>query len=189
MAGTETLTVLGMVFTEFLEMVESRWSPALADQLLTATRPASGGTYTAVGNYPHQEMLALLGELARLTQQPVPLLVQAFGEHLFGRFLSLYPALFADRPDCFSLLASVDAQIHREVHKLYPNAELPTFTVEAQEPDRLVLGYRSARGMADLAEGLIRGCIHHYAEPLQLHREDLPHHDGQAGARFELIRQ
>lgn len=181
--------MLGMVFTEFLEMVETRWSPALADQLLTAARPASGGSYTAVGNYPHQEMLALLGALAALTKQPVPALVQAFGEHLFGRFLTLYPAMFADKPDCFSLLAGVDAQIHREVHKLYPNAELPTFTVEAREPDRLVLGYRSARGMADLAEGLIRGCIQHYGETLHLHREDLPSRDGQAGARFELIRQ
>ncbi|WP_235951135.1 heme NO-binding domain-containing protein [Permianibacter fluminis] len=178
-----------MVFTEFLEMVEQRWSPALADQLLTAVQPASGGSYTAVGNYPHQEMLALVDALARQTQQPVPLLVQAFGEHLFSRFLTLYPAMFADQPDCFSLLASVDAHIHREVHKLYRHAELPSFTVERHEPDRLVLLYRSARDMADLAEGLIRGCIRHYAEPLQLLRENLPSQDGQAGARFELIRQ
>ncbi len=52
--------MLGMVFTEFLEMVEQRFSPELADQMLTQTTLANDGAYTAVGYYPYAEMQALL---------------------------------------------------------------------------------------------------------------------------------
>lgn len=180
--------MLGMVFTEFLEMVEQRWSPALAEQLLTDVAPASGGHYTAVGYYPTDELVALVGALTVHSQQPAAALVQAFGEHLFGRFLQLHPALFANGSDCFRLLASVDNHVHREVRKLYPDAELPTFSVREHSAQRLVLEYRSVRPLADLAEGLIRACIAHFDEPLQLRRTELPPEHGQAGALFELGR-
>lgn len=181
--------MLGMVFTEFLEMVEQRFSPAVADQLLTRVQTTSGGAYTAVGNYPHQEMSALVQALASHTGLPTAALVQAFGEYLFERFVLLYPGFFADQPDSFGLLASVDAYIHREVRKLYPDAELPQIHVQRESEQRLVLNYRSARAMADLAEGLIRACIRHYGETVQLQRTDLPSENGIARARFELNRQ
>ena len=180
--------MLGMVFTEFLEMVEQRFSPAVADQLLSRVQPASGGAYTAVGNYPHQEMNALVQALAEHSGLPVPALIQAFGDHLFGRFLLLYPSLIANQPDSFGLLSNVDAHIHKEVRKLYPDAELPHIEVQHDGPQRLVLDYRSARAMADLAEGLIRACIRHYGESIQLQRTDLPTEHGIAHARFELSR-
>lgn len=180
--------MLGMVFTEFLEMVEQRWSPALAEQLLTDVAPASGGHYTAVGYYPTEELVGLVDALTVHSQLPASTLIHAFGEFLFGRFLQLHPTLFAKGSDCFSLLASVDNHIHREVRKLYPEAELPTFCVREHSPQRLLLEYHSVRPLADLAEGLIRACVAHYREPVQLRRTDLSPPHGQAGALFELSR-
>lgn len=54
----------GIVFTEFLDMVETRWSAGFADALLDATELKSGGAYTTVGTYDFGEMVALLGELS-----------------------------------------------------------------------------------------------------------------------------
>ncbi|MGH8353458.1 MAG: heme NO-binding domain-containing protein [Pseudomonas sp.] len=180
--------MLGMVFTEFLEMIEQRYSPELADQILTETQLANDGAYTAVGYYPHEEMLALVTALSRHTGSSVAELVQAYGEHLFQRFVALYPQMFQDRDDAFSLLARVDGQIHQEVRKLYPQAQLPSFEIAEHTERRLVLIYRSSRPLADLAEGLIRACIQHYRQPLQLQREDLPAEAGGSAARFELFR-
>ena len=59
--------MLGMVFTELIEMVESRFSPALADSVLRAVPLSNDGAYTAVGYYPHEEILALVGELSQRT--------------------------------------------------------------------------------------------------------------------------
>ena len=180
--------MLGMVFTEFLEMVEQRFSPELADQMLTETGLANDGAYTAVGYYPFEEMQALVATLARLTGSSVPMLVQVYGEHLFQRFVELYPQMLEHCHDAFSLLASVDGHVHQEVHKLYPQAQLPVFETAEHTAQRLVLIYRSSRGLADLAEGLIRGCIGHYGEAIQVHREDLPSNDGVHVTRFEMTR-
>lgn len=74
------------------------------------------------------------------------------------------------------------------MHKLYPQAQLPTFETAEHTPERLLLIYRSSRGLADLAEGLIRGCIGHYGETIRLRREDLPVSDGISATRFEMTR-
>lgn len=180
--------MLGMVFTELLEMAEQQWSPALVDSVLQQVPEARNGSYTTVGYYPFGELDALLRGLAAATGTPTPTLLQQFGHHMFGRFQQLHPQVFAHQRDCFSLLAGVDNHIHREVHKLYPEAELPTFTVLERDANRLTLEYHSRHPLADLAEGLIRACMHHFREPLSLTRTDLVTGDGRVGARFTLIR-
>jgi len=175
----------GIVFTEFLEMVEQTFSPELADRLLDQTELSSGGAYTAVGTYSHQELVALVTQLSEFTQMSVSALIQAFGEHLFGRFALGYPHFFANIHNATDFLVSIENVIHVEVHKLYPDAELPRFTVEARTADRLVLIYSSPRGFGDLALGLIRACVAYYKENWRIQRTDL---SGPTQVRFTLER-
>lgn len=175
----------GLIFTEFLELVESRWSLDMVDTIIARSGVASGGAYTAVGTYPHGEMVSLVQALSRETQAAVPELIQTFGRHLFGRFAQLYPRFFEGDADCFKFLAGIEDIIHAEVHKLYPDAELPTFEVE-RSPGRMVLTYFSAHPFADLAHGLIEGCIAHFGEDISITRDNTPDRHG-AQARFILI--
>src|SRR3990170_3631836 len=99
-------------------------------------------------------------------------LLRGFGAHLLQRFASSFPGFFA-HASVFDFLHRIDDTIHVEVRKLYPDAELPTFSCEQPEPDRLVMVYQSHRGMADLAEGLIAGAIAHFRENVQVRRDDL----------------
>ncbi len=174
----------GIVFTEFVEMVEARYSPATLDQMIQAARLPSGGSYTAVGTYDHAEMWSLLVELSKISGAPVPDLLREFGEHLMNRFVAAYPALF-EAPKCsFDFLEGLDAIIHREVRKLYADAELPRFAVLERKPDSMVLLYESPRHFADLAEGLIGACARHYGERLSIARENLA---SQAGSRVRFV--
>ena len=50
----------GIVFTEFLEMVEDRFSLDMVDDLIDDCDLPSGGVYTAVGTYSHEEIVALV---------------------------------------------------------------------------------------------------------------------------------
>ncbi|MDP3847485.1 MAG: heme NO-binding domain-containing protein [Pseudomonas sp.] len=178
----------GMVFTEFLEMVETRFGLQTVDRIIGQAQLANDGAYTAVGTYDHQELVQLVTALSAATQVPVPDLIKAFGQHLFGRFALGYPRLFEGVDSAFAFLRSIERYIHVEVRKLYPDAELPSFTYERQGPDDLVMLYQSRRPFADLAEGLILGCIEHYGEAIDLRREDL-----ETGAtnrsRFTLTRR
>ena len=175
----------GLVFTEFLEMVEAKFSPDMLDRIIETADLPSGGTYTSVGTYDHAEMVELVTCLSRETGIPANDLVRAFGTYLFGRFHQAFPRYFAGVGSTFEFLSQVQNYIHVEVRKLYPDAELPSFMYEMPAPDRFVLLYNSSRPFAVLAEGLIRGCIAHFGESIDLVVEDISGGQGTA-ARFLL---
>jgi Haem-NO-binding len=175
----------GLIFTEFLEMVEAKFSPDMLDRILDAADLPSGGAYTAVGTYDHREMVELVTRLSRETGIPAQDLVRSFGTHLFERFHRSFPMYFEGVRTTFDFLRQVPDYIHVEVHKLYPDAELPSFAHETPGPDRFVLVYQSSRPFSVLAEGLIKGCIAHFDEPIDLVVEDLSGGRGTS-ARFSL---
>lgn len=177
----------GIVFSEFIEFVEENYSDQTADRMIEDSELPSGGAYTAVGTYDHQEMLTLVTTLSRLTGVSVPDLVRTFGRHLFGRLTSAYPMFLQGVPNAYDFLKRIEDHIHREVLKLYPDAELPRFEWRQPDPGTLVLLYRSRRPLADLAEGLLLGTAAHFGERLQIAREDLPG-DGETMVRFTLTR-
>lgn len=177
----------GVVFTEFMEMVEQRFSADMLDDIIEDAQLPSGGAYTAVGTYPHEEMVALVVALSARSGAAVPDLLRAFGEYLFGRFAQGYPGFFKGQNDAFSFLAGIENVIHAEVRKLYPDAELPSFEVEYHDDRRLEIVYSSGRHFEDLAEGLILGCITHFGRPAVLRRETVGE-GGQRRERFLLER-
>ena len=178
----------GIVFTEFLEMVEEKFSPDLADRVVEEAELASGGVYTSVGTYDHEEMLKLVSCLSKETKISSPDLMRVFGEHLFNRFAILYPSYFKNMNSSFEFLQKIDGYIHVEVRKLYPEAELPKFKYDATRPGCLRLTYESTRPFAPLAEGLIRGCVAHFGEKADIQVEDLSAGAGTA-ARFVVTQR
>lgn len=178
----------GIVFCEFVEMMEQEFSADLADEIISGTPLESGGAYTTVGTYDHNEMLALVRQLSEKTDTPVPDLVKAFGRYLFGRFVVLYPNFFEGVDGAFSFLVRIEEHVHVEVRKLYPDAELPTFETSMLDEDTMVMVYQSKRPFADLAHGLIEGCIAHYGKPIGIHMENLSG-NGRTHMRFTLKRQ
>ena len=161
----------GVVFTEFLEMVEEAYSFEMVDRIIEASELGSGGAYTSVGTYDHRELVQLVVNLGRFTDEPVPDLVRRFGEYMFVRFFQMFPVFFAESDTAFSFLAKVEGYIHIEVRKLYPDAELPSLLCETPEPGRFIMCYRSNRDFADLAHGLILGWIAHFGEQIEVRRE------------------
>jgi hypothetical protein len=161
----------GLVFTEFLEMVDARFSLEMGERILEMSALPSGGIYTSVGTYDFQEMAALVGNLSNVTGIAIPTLLQEFGRHLFSRFLKSFPEFFEGVGSALEFLSRIDGYVHMEVRKLYPDAELPTFVCEQDGPDRLVMTYRSNRNVPDLAEGLIRASLEYYGKPFGLARE------------------
>ena len=161
----------GMIFTEFLELVDSRFSLDMTERLIEMSHLPSEGIYTSIGTYDIQEMVTLVTNLSNLSGVPVPDLLREFGRHLFKRFLISYPAFFEGVGSSLEFLPRVEDYVHVEVRKLYPDAELPSFTCTTPEPGAMIMTYRSKRNLPDLAEGLILACIEHFGEPLTVRRE------------------
>ena len=176
----------GVIFAELIRWVEEAFSPTVADQMITGAQLSNDGSYTSVGSYPHEEALAMIGQLVEITGQSVTELADAYGYWLAPRFAQLYPQLFEQYSDTISFLRSVDGIHRREVTKLYPDARTPDVLAEI-DGEELKVSYASHRPFADVAYGLIRGYIDYFGDDLVVVRdEDTP---GPHAARFVLLRK
>ena len=164
----------GIVFSEFIDMVDDKFSIETSERLVDEVKPASGGAYTTVGTYDPQEIVDLVAKLSEITSISVPDLLKTFGRHLLTRFAVIFPEFFEGVTSVLDFLPMVDSYVHLEVKKLYNDAELPSFTCVSPYPGRLEMTYRSARNLPDLAEGLILGTADHFNERVEVKRESIP---------------
>ena len=177
--------IKGLVFREFIDMVEDQFSLQMVDDIIEASTLASGGAYTSMGTYAHDEMMQLVHQLSLRSAISVPDLLKHFGRHLFQRFTVIHPEYITSHTSVFELLKVLDNEVHVEVRKLYDGAELPAFEYETLNDHRMLFIYKSSRPLADFAHGLIEGCIAHFSEKITIERTDLPETTG-AHTRFIL---
>jgi hypothetical protein len=152
----------GIVFTEFMDMVEDVFSVDILEDIIEKSELPNDGAYTAVGTYDHEEIVRMTANLSQVVDTPVNVLLEVSGKHLFGRFSYRHPSFFEGVTEPFEFLKNIDNYIHVEVRKLYPDAELPCFYYEQKSTNELTMYYLSSRHVEDLAIGLIRGCLEHF---------------------------
>ena len=152
----------GIVFTEFLDLVEDKFGLEMVDNIISSSELESQGVYTAVGTYKFSEMLQLLQHLSENTNISIDDLLLVYAEHFFGVIEVSYPGLLATYKDPIEMLSSIENHIHVEVRKIYPDAELPTFVVESKTENSLVMLYKSSRAMHHFGLGLMNKTFEHF---------------------------
>ena len=177
----------GIIFTEFMELVEDAFGLETVDAILQNTELESGGSYTSLGTYDHKEILALVDALSERTGLAVSALVKTFGKHLISTFATKFAEFFEAESDTLAFLTKIEGHIHMEVRKLYDDTELPTFECKYETPTVLWLTYRSHRPFADLAHGMIEATGQYYGNELEITREDL-HSEEQYCVKFRVER-
>ncbi|MCB4799400.1 heme NO-binding domain-containing protein [Neotamlana laminarinivorans] len=152
----------GIVFTEFLDLVEEKFGLEMVDKIITSSNLKSEGIYTSVGTYEFSEMLQLLTKLSENTNIAIDNLLQVYAEHFFSVIKRSYSGILQMYSDPIEMLASIENHIHVEVRKIYPDAELPTFQVLEKTPTKLVLIYKSSRAMHAFGLGLMNKTFEHF---------------------------
>jgi hypothetical protein len=176
----------GVVFSELIRWVEESYSPGVADRMIRQAQLPGIGSFTSVGNYPHVQALAMMGQLVEITGEPVNALAEAYGYWLSARFAELYPQFFVGYDDAISFLKAIDGIHQKEVTKLYPDAKTPSVIAEVDGQDLLV-SYASHRPFAEVAHGLVRGYIDYFGDDLVILRDEAT--PGPHAARFILQRK
>lgn len=152
----------GIVFTEFLDLVEDKFGLEMVDKIISQSKLESEGVYTSIGTYSFSEMLQLLTNLSGNTGISTDDLLLVYAEHFFSVIESSYPGLLATYKDPIEMLASIENHIHVEVQKIYPDAELPTFIVEEKTENAITMVYKSSRAMHHFGLGLMNKTFEHF---------------------------
>ena len=158
----------GIVFTEFLEMVEQTFGLETVDTIIEESELPSEGAYTAVGTYDFNEMVSLVGALSAKTGIPVGELLFTFGHYLFDSLVKVHPEVISAYTNPLGLLYSIEDHIHVQVRKLYPDAELPTFKILEKTEEKMELVYASSRGLYPLAHGLMTKTFEHFGQKAEI---------------------
>ena len=152
----------GIIFTEFLDLVEDKFGLEMVDKIIKQSELQSGGAYTTIGTYRFSEMLQLLQNLSNNTTISIDNLLLTYAEHFFSVIETSYPGLLETFNDPIEMLSSIENHIHIEVRKIYPDAELPEFIVLEKTKDSLTLIYKSSRAMHHFGLGLMNKTFEHF---------------------------
>ena len=154
--------MLGLVFSEFLDIVDDKFGEETTDEIVKGCPLESGGAYSAVGTYDPNELHMLVGALSSSTGITADELQKVYGRNLFVRFKAHNPKPFKLYQDAFTFLEHVDREIHDDVRALYPNADLPKLEAERIDDQTMLFHYQSKRGLPSFCHGLIEGCLAYY---------------------------
>ena len=163
----------GLIFTEFLDLVEQKFGLEMVDRIIEASDLKSEGIYTSVGTYEFSELLQLLNHLSITTQTPTDDLLLVYAEHLFAVLVNAHPDLVRNYNHPMDLIASIENHIHVEVQKIYPDAQLPTFELVERTNDRMELIYKSDKGLYVLGKGLMIETFKLFKVPVDISYEKL----------------
>lgn len=163
----------GIVFVKLVEMAEVILGEAVMDEIIESCDLPSGGAYTIVGNYPCAEMMTLVQAISAHTGAAEAQLQRLFGGWMHNHFVESYPNFFRDKPDALTMLAAIEGEVHVEVRKLYPEAELPQFDILTHSEGSLRMVYRSPRPLSDFCHGLVEACVEHFGRPADIVRQDM----------------
>jgi len=176
----------GIIFTYLEEFVIQNAGIEAWDLLLESTPlKTENGVFVSPGNYPDEDLFALVIAGSNHLKLPMDKVVYSFGEFVAAKYHQDYGNFFKPGLTTKSLLHSVDQIIHVEVKKLYPDVHLPRFQYEDPAPDKLVMKYYSTRKLCVLAKGLINGIGNIYNENVEIH-EPVCLHKGDDHCRLEL---
>jgi hypothetical protein len=143
------------------------------------------GIYTSLGSYPDEELLALVNTSAALAGSAPADVLRWFGRAAMPMLALRYGELFAGHGSARSFVLSVNDIIHPEVRKLYSGAGCPNFHFRDDEDGRLLVTYRSPRGLCRLAHGFIEGASDHFGQTATLEHLSCMH-DGAPACRMAV---
>ncbi|MFW2587306.1 heme NO-binding domain-containing protein [Sagittula sp. SSi028] len=174
----------GTIFTELVKMAEDAFGEDTVDMVLESADLENGGAYTTVGNYPCSELIKIVMAFSAHSGLSPEVLQRKFGHWMLDYFVANFPEFFAEKTDTFGLLESVDGEIHVEVKKLYPDAELPRFDTERPQDGQLDLIYSSPRPLDAFCHGIVEASLAHFGQTGEITRT--PADDGSGATRFTI---
>ena len=157
----------GIIFSE-LEKYTDKKLGAGAWKKLVAEAGLGTKTYLVTSSYPDTEAVALITTASRITNLPVPAILEDFGAFIVPSLLSLYKPLVKKDWKTLDLIEHTEETIHKVVRLQNPGAAPPALIVKRLSPREVVITYTSQRKMCGIAKGIAKGIAAHFHEKITI---------------------
>jgi hypothetical protein len=154
----------GIIFNQFLDMVEGKFGYQMVDAIILQNSSTTGGAYTSIGNYSHDELKRLFKSLHEKTKIPLPLLLHEFGRHLFQWFIKNYGSKFQSSNNAFCFIKGMEVQLQNELEKIYPDIRFPEIKIKSRNGSSLEVYYYADYGAASLIRGILEAALDYFDE-------------------------
>ena len=163
----------GIIFNLVEDAVVSGHGEDTWDDLVDAA--GVEGSYTALGNYPDEDLTKLVGAGAAALDTPPEDLTRGLGREALLGLARRYPHFFTPHTDARSFVLTLNDVIHAEVRKLHADSNPPEFWFGDADAKELQIHYRSQRRLCSLAEGMLVGAGEYYGEKVTVRHEGCMH--------------
>ena len=175
----------GIVLMELKKHVEQAYGAPTWTALLLAA-DLQGRMYNAMGEYPDEEVLAIVAAASKATGKAVDEVVEGFGRFLVPDLVETYRFLVQPGWDALDVIEHTEQTIHTVV-RARDGATPPVLDVTRTSADSVTVRYSSARKLCSLAKGITRGVGDHYGTPLEV-QETTCMKRGAEACTFSVIR-
>src|SRR5690606_25138495 len=177
----------GVVFTEFLEMVEGSYGLGMVDYILQNSDLDSNGIYTSVGTYDFKELITLFSVLSEKVKIKVDDISYNFGKYFFTSLKNTRPQIFEEHDSPEEFLISIEDHVYKQVKDGHPPVKPQTFTIEKNDQDQMIFVYKSTTGLYMFALGFVEKTFEHYNPSFKVTYKTLS--DKGTQVRFTVIKK
>jgi heme-NO-binding protein len=124
--------------------------------------------YVRVGQYPDDELSAIVTAIARDQGIPTEVLLEEFGAATAADLIVMYPRLVRPEWRSLDLICNAEETIHTVVRRRNLGSRPAIVACERLSPTEARLTYTSARRLCAFARGVIRGVGEHYGEAITI---------------------
>ncbi len=163
----------GIIFNLVEDVVSEAYGEQVWDQLLAEARLDGG--YTSMGDYPDEQLHALVGAASTALDVPADQVLRQLGHGAAVGLSEQYPHFFTPHQRSLDFVVTLNDVIHAEVRKIHRAADPPEFLFSEVGDEELVIEYRSRRGLCALADGMLGGAASYFGERATVRHETCTH--------------
>ncbi|MBT6459876.1 MAG: hypothetical protein HOK57_08635, partial [Planctomycetaceae bacterium] len=165
----------GIIFFYIQKFADEATSGKTTWLKLRETVTATDNRYLPNEVYPDADAIGLLQKIADTCGEPLPLLIERFGEFLAPHLVKVAGQHVDPSWQTLDLIENTESIIHTMIRAANPGAEPPVLQTVRHSPNELHLVYSSGRQLCLLAKGVTQGLARHYNETIMIEETSCMH--------------
>jgi len=162
----------GVILMCLGELVTKKFGDDKWKAILRGAGKSENSTFLAVANIDDSDATKVIEQTCKVLGITLPQAADAFGEYWACTFApKMYKMFYDGKKSAKELISSMD-DVHRIVTKNIAGARPPRFDYDWKSDNKVVISYKSHRGLIDILIGLIKGVGKYYRENVIVRKLD-----------------